>query len=369
IMVKARGSFNAYWKGTYLNTFSDWDTGAAKFTHWSTATYSNGEWSIDLPSLAPVNNSKISVWVRAIDKAGNWMATPDGTLHLDNNLNADSSAAHYFTFDNSIPLTDVTVPDTYALANSTGLLKGTAIEIGNEPSEVSEIKIRLRKSDGDYWNFFTDIWEAVDDYYDVSTFADPQWTRIIKAGSQEDGYQYSINHYAKDYSLNNFDGASFSTFTFIVDMTTPTSKVTFPVHNSFLGAVAAITGTADDSVENIINDWPSDDWPIDRNFEAGISDVPAEKGVEIAIQELTTDLWWDGSDFTLGAREPNGWHGVIFTGASSGTWTYNLPPGAIADGTTYYAMSRTRDIVSNIQTQYTTNYFTGDTSPPIGVST
>jgi len=104
-------------------------------------------------------------------------------------------------------------------------------------------------------------------------------------------------------------------------------------------------------------------WAAPRNFESGIS---SNTGVDLAIQRLTDGKWWDGVGFDLGARK---WNPAVYSGASSGTWTYSLPNGAIADGTTYYAMSRVRDQVSNLQIFYTTNYFTGDTTPPSSLAT
>jgi hypothetical protein len=109
----------------------------------------------------------------------------------------------------------------------------------------------------------------------VANNIDP-WERNFSEAALEDGYQYNLYSYGADYSDNNSDGAYFSTFTFIVDMTTPTSKVDFPVHNSFLGegVGSAITGTADDSVENIQG------WSSPQDFESGINAT----GVEIAMK-------------------------------------------------------------------------------------
>jgi len=355
VLVKADYS-NAVWKGTYLNTSEDWDDTSSKYVYWTTATYNNGEWNITLPSLDPVNNNKIYIWVRAVDEAGNWGPTPSNA-QIDNNLNADDSDAYYFTYDNSDPVTGVIIPDNWALANSTGLVRGTSYDGSPQPSGVSEIRIKLERSDGSFWDFINSNWSGASDNTYSTLGIDP-WEKSFSESALEDGYQYDFYSFAKDYALNNTDGAYFSTFTFIVDMTTPTSKVTFPADNSFLGNVTAIEGTADDSVENINN------WASPRNFESGIS--TSATSVEVAIQRLSDDLWWDGSGFNSASRV---WNAASFDGASSGTWLYSLSAGAIADGTTYYTMSRVADIVGNIQTQYTTNYFTGDTTPPSSKAT
>ena len=103
VQVKARGANNSYWMGTYTNSSSDWDDGPNKYTHWSTATYAGGGWSIPLPNLTPVNNSKISVWARAVDQAGNWMDSP--TRPSSTATSAPSTQRPLFHFDNTMPLT------------------------------------------------------------------------------------------------------------------------------------------------------------------------------------------------------------------------------------------------------------------------
>jgi hypothetical protein len=354
VLIKARGTFNAMLKyPPYANTVDDWTDSGDKYLYWSTATYANGRWSLTLPSLDPVNNNKISVWTRALDMAGNWEASPS-QAQIDANLKADNSAAYYFTYDSLLPLTGVTAPDRYALSVATGLIAGTAFDAGTEPSGVNEVRLRIRRSGtvNNYWSFINNNWTtaAPTDTFGVS--GTNNWTKNIDKASQEDGYEYYVYHYAKDNALNNNSGAYFSTFTFTVDLTTPTSKITFPANNSFIGSVPAIAGTADDSVENIHG------WAYPQSYEAGIS---TDTGVDLAIQRLSDDKWWDGTGFGGASRS---WHLTAFNGTSSGTWVYNLPGGAIADGTTYYAMTRVRDLVDNIQTVFTTNYFTGDTTPP-----
>ncbi|MEK6536079.1 MAG: hypothetical protein AABZ63_01170, partial [Actinomycetota bacterium] len=356
VQVKARGADISYWKGTYTDSASDWDAGPDRYTHWSTAAYAGGAWSIALPSLTPRNNSKISVWARAVDQAGNWMDSPDQT-QFDGNLSTFNTAAYYFTFDNTMPLTTVTVPDAATVAVSTGLFSGQAIEAGSEPSGVTWVKVRLRRSDNAYWRFGVDDWTGVSaDWPDVTNLISSDWTRNVDITAMQDGYQYYLNQFAYDNAGNNSLGAYFSTFTFIVDMTTPTSRITFPVDGSFIGSVPYIEGTADDRYAGA----------SPRDFEAGIS-TTATDAVQVAIRKRAgcgaQECWWNGAAWQDSASVL--WSSAVFTGASSGTWKYNLPAGTIANGTTYYALSRVRDIVSNIQTVYATNYFTGDTTPPM----
>ena len=90
-----------------------------------------------MSSLSPVNNAKISVWVKAQDKAGNWMDSPT-SVQLDGNLNANGTTANYFTFDESLPEAGVTVPGAYVQARSTDVLKGIASDSGRIKGVGSE---------------------------------------------------------------------------------------------------------------------------------------------------------------------------------------------------------------------------------------
>ncbi|MBU4257708.1 hypothetical protein KKC04_04845, partial [Patescibacteria group bacterium] len=56
LMIKA-DAFSSVWKGTYNGDSTDWDD-SDLYTHWSTATYSNGEWNIPLPNIDYVNNNR-----------------------------------------------------------------------------------------------------------------------------------------------------------------------------------------------------------------------------------------------------------------------------------------------------------------------
>jgi hypothetical protein len=162
---------------------------------------------------------------------------------------------------------------------------------------------------------------------------------------------------ARDNAGNNSNYSVKSTFTFIVDLTTPTSVVTFPANNSFLSGASAITGSADDSVENLRGYTEPG-----RTYESGI----ASTGVLVALQRLSDNKWWDGSSFASNSMV---WKEANFVGFSSGTWSYSISTTAITDGTTYYVMCRAIDKAGNYQISWTTNFFTGDMTLPVSIAT
>ena len=281
--------YNSTWKGTHTNSSNDWDDSVAtKYNNWIVANYSNGSWNITLPNLNPISNSKLYVWVIAKDSSGNETLKPSST-QIDNNLNYDNSPAYWFGFDSSTPTTSTTYPDKFAINLPTDTFSGTAFDpdAGSQPSGLYEVRIAFRRSDGSYYKFTTSDWSAgPNDNFGVTGLSN--WTRGILTTSQEDGYQYDIITMARDNAGNNFNYSVKSTFTFIVDLTTPTSVVTFPANNSFLSGASAITGSADDSVENLRGYTEPG-----RTYESGI----ASTGVLVALQRLSDNKWWDGSSF------------------------------------------------------------------------
>ncbi|MEK6688659.1 MAG: hypothetical protein AABZ01_09405, partial [Gemmatimonadota bacterium] len=355
IMLKARGSTNATWKGTYTNSSDDWDTTAGKYSRWITVIGTT-VWTSTLPSLSPVDSLKFSLWARAYDGALN-VSTSPSNAQIDANQNADGSPALFFTYDNANPLTATTfpLPDT-GLQAVFPTISGTASDPGVEPAGVTDVRIRLKRSDGSYWNFFSDLaWDAnSSDNFGV-TGGDPTWTRNIPAGTLTNGYRYDLYHYAIDAALNNAAGGYFSTTTFIVDLTTPAASITAPANNSFMSAVTVLSGTAEDRYCKLVPD--SCPGAGGRNYEAGI----ASTGTEISIKQMTDGMWWDGGGFNSATRI---WSTGTFVGASSGVWTYNLPGAGLSNNTTYYVVARVRDLAGNLDNAYSTSYVTVDGTNP-----
>ncbi|MEK7422439.1 MAG: hypothetical protein AAB131_01230, partial [Actinomycetota bacterium] len=359
ILLKARGSTNATWKGTYSNSSADWDTTAGKYNNWITVT-GTAEWTQVLPSLAPVDNLKFSLWSLAYDGALNVSTSPSNAA-IDADQNADGTPALFFTYDNTNALTATTFPlPNTGLQSVFPTISGTAADPGVEPSGVTEVRIRLKRSDDSYWNFFSDLaWDANSgDNFGVTGGA-PTWTRNVPAGTLANGYRYDLYHFAIDNSLNNAAGGYFSTTTFIVDLSTPTAAITSPANNSFATAVTVLTGTSEDRYCKLVPDLCP--GVGGRNYEAGI----ASTGTEISIQQLSDNMWWGGGSFNSATRV---WSTATFTGASSGTWSYNLAGSGLGNNTTYYVVVRVRDLAGNLNHTYSTNYVTVDGTNPTSLA-
>ena len=95
-------------------------------------------------------------------------------------------------------------------------------------------------------------------------------------------------------------------------------------------------------------------------YDAGI----APSSVTIALQDLTfPTTWWNGVTW-VDSSVPI-WSTAAFVGASSGTWSYSLPPSALTSLRTYGVTSRARDSANNQQVVLTTNTFSADFANPL----
>ncbi|MFI5361788.1 MAG: hypothetical protein ACHQ49_07440, partial [Elusimicrobiota bacterium] len=349
----------AYWNGGRTGTTADWDTSGGKFGDWQTVT-SQAPWGINLPPLYDVDSTRLSLWVRAVDNAGNVSVTPSNA-NLIANLNADGvSPAYTIDSDTTPPVSLVVYPPTAVNYRPT-TISGTALDnqSGAEPSGVSYVGIRMTRSDNQSWNFITPGWGANSPAFSGGGLAGlAPWIETNISGAFADGYTYSINPQSED-AANNFEN-KFTTLTFVVDLSTPTSGVFWPSAGAFTSSSAVTaTGFGDD----LYRDSPlgSGLWNATRNFESGIQ----QSSVTIAIADVTTSTnWWTGTSFSGGGPT---WSTATFTGASSGTWTWAVP--TLTTNHVYTIISRARDAAGNLQTAYSSTTFVYDTTPPVSITT
>ena len=119
--------------------------------------------------------------------------------------------------------------------------------------------------------------------------------------------------------------------TFVYDVQKPTSTINPTPY--VLNVWNTVTGKANDQVGGPVH--PSGIGP---------------NNVAVAFQEVPSGHWWDGASSFNGANPT--YVNASFVGLSSGTWSFTLPVGlqnALISGTSYYVVSRSSDIVGNIE--------------------
>ncbi|MFA6004348.1 MAG: Ig-like domain-containing protein, partial [Elusimicrobiota bacterium] len=365
ILLKAE-DLEATWRGTLNGDYGDWDDDAGtKYGQWLPVSGSLLNWTKSVPNFGTeLDSRRLRLWVRAQDRANNISPVPTNTdiLNNDNAAAAGGGKAWTFTYDNSAPASRVVYPPRYV--NFTpATITGTSAEAypGRSPSGVSNMALRYQRSDNKFWSL------VVTDWIDADTIGSTSWDSndtpwsfsAFNAAAFEDGFQYKANSRARDRA-GNYE-TNLATHTFTVDRSTPLSQVAFPAHNGFSSAYQ-ISGTAEDRF--CILQPALCDNPVGRHFESGLD----ASSVTVAVRRVEDDKYWDGSGFN--ASDPV-WSTAAFVGDSSGTWTYNLPSaGSFASPKNYEASCRVvHDRAGNIQTVITTNTFTFDTTPPVGLAT
>ena len=350
----------AYWNGGVTGVFgSDYDTTpGTKYNQWRTVT-GTFNWSQVFPPMAPAESRAMRLWVRATDRAGNVSAVP--TIgQFDADLNADgTSPAYPFIYDNTPPTTLVTAPAVFVnFAPAT--ITGTAVDAfpAFNPSGVVDVKLRMRRSTGEFWDMFSSTWTTSPSFSNTSLTGLNPWTFSNFNGAFQDGYRFDVNASGIDAATNL--ETAYSTYSFIVDRSTPLSSVLWPNTGAFVSSAAVtIRGTAED---RFLVHQPALYNPS-RQYESGLTGA----GVTVAVAEVVVSTnWWDGANFASAVPV---WLPAAFDGASSGTWTFPLPAGKLTSTKYYRAVVRAQDQAGNLDLVTSTNTFIYDTAAPVSLAT
>ncbi|TPW18339.1 MAG: hypothetical protein FD129_7 [bacterium] len=363
ILLKSN-QLDGYWNGASSNSLGDWDTvDATKRGRWQTVTGLKN-WTKAVPSMAFLDSTRFTVWVRARDLADNVSATPSNA-QLDAAQNADSSPAIQFTFDDSKPLSRVYLPVVYANTPTLAAISGTSSDPGAASAGVTTMEFKLKRSNGDWWSPLNDWAVPPEPAFSNVTSGLGAWTKTIGVGNKlENGYRYEATGRATD-AAGNVETV-LTTHTFTVDLTTPVARIALPAHNGSANAsLTQIQGTADDRkcalpAESEVG-CPG---AAASNFQSGLSSA----SIEVAIQE-SSGAYWVGGGSTFTASVPV-WSTATFVGDSSGVWTWAFSALNLVSPRQYKVSTRARyDRAGNFQVVYATNAFIYDTTKPDSLAT
>jgi len=395
VMLKLE-ALNAYWTGLSVNggalQAENWDTSAGKYIHWLDKDGGTlKSWTKSFPPLPypDLDSRRFRLWVRATDNAVNTSASPTvgDAGQLATNVTAENDPAFAFVYDNSPGVSITTYPPVHA-RSIPFRISGTAADTfegapGRNPSLVNDLRVRIRRSDGQYWSLGSGQWVTLVPPADYTYFSN-----INKVGLNpwtfpgfndltfQDGWRYTVNPKTIDGAQNEEN--AYSTYTFIVDQTTPVAKVSYPADGGYAGvALTQIQGTAQDRFCRLVGQIEQANAacvadPL-RDFESGI----APSSVTVSIQDISgtcngaatvQKCWWNGAAWQDAAAPT--WSTATFVGDSSGTWTYSFPASKLISPRQYEVSAWVvHDRAGNIQTNITTNTFTFDTTPPASTAT
>jgi len=285
----------------------------------SVSTATLPDWSYSRPALT--SNCTYQFVVRAWDSAGNMEITYSSIT---------------FTYDETGPSSEVTIPADGALLNNLTQIEGTSYD---ETAGVETVELYIHDFiQGRYWNgtqfvsTTTIQWVPADD----TTW---QYTGITQSDWIANGdTQYRIRCRAID-KVGNY-GLLGATHTFTFDVTEPESRIINPTPDGVhLNALSSIDGTAFDAT-------------------AGIDKI------YLRIKRNSDGYTWAGSSFTA----EDSWVLTTELTPDATKWTYTSLP-AWVSGSSYTLNVRAIDFSTNWETDFTTMTFVWDTTGPETVIT
>jgi hypothetical protein len=222
------------------------------------------------------------------------------------------------SYDNAAPTSTVLTNGFYRTATWTGVITGTASDIG---SGVQKVEITLRRiNDGLYWN--GSAWQG-----------SAAW--LLATGTTAWSYPFAptagMTYEVRSRATDNVDNqqATPATGTFMLDIGLPTSAVATSGYYGTLTWTGNITGTASDAESDIAR-------------------------VEISIRRDSDNWYYNGSWWQAAPL----W--LLVNGTTN--WHYPFAPG---HGRTYTIQSRAEDMAGNQQIAYGTGTIIYDSGIPM----
>jgi hypothetical protein len=222
---------------------------------------------------------------------------------------------------------------TYPVDNTTygsgwtGTITGTASSNSGDGTTLTSTEVAIEDTTSSQW------WSGSSFSASDQTFVPVSGTTTWLIGLGQDdrtfGDSYSLVAGATD-SAGNTGTSSALTFTYDI---TPTVSVSYPVDGTGYGAdwTAMITGTASPGAGATV------------------------ASTEVAVEDTTAKLWWNGSSFSDPTQ-----NFVTVTGTT--TWYLPFGPGNLTSGDSYSLIAQTTDSAGNTGTSSTVT-FTYDTTP------
>jgi hypothetical protein len=290
---------DAYWNGSeWLSTET-----------WLLASGTT-DWSYDSSGVKWLSNTQFKIRSRAIDTLTNTEYPGEGKI---------------FNFDAEAPNSIIEHPKNNNCLNDLSLISGGSVDTGG--SGLNKVEICFKKANNNiYWTgaewSSTETWLTVD--------GTDHWSFDSSKIPLASGKQYIISSRATDNITNMETEADECIFTF--DNNLPRSTIDFPINNSYLNDIDSIFGKSSDP------------------FGSGVDKV------EISIQQLDEQLFWDG----------NNWVSNEYWLDVSGIVNWSLDATSIPWRTdNYYTISsRATDLAENMEIVISNVTFMYDNKPP-----
>ena len=277
-------------------------------------------WMLALPADSLISGDAYAVTAQATDSV----------------RNTATSSTVSFTYLLSTTTASPSVTVSYPLdhtsygANWSGTVTGTAASNAGDGTSITSTEVAIEDtSTKQWWNgsSFSAFGQSF-----VSVSGTTTWMLGLGGNDLTSGDSYSLIAEATD-SAGNIGTSSSVAFSYDI---TPTVSVTYPLDGAAYGTdwTGTITGTASPGAGATV------------------------ASTEVAIEDTTTSIWWNGSSFSDATQNL-----VTVTGTS--TWYLAFAPGNLTSGDSYSVVAQATDSAGNRGTSPTVAFsYSVQTSAP-----
>ena len=338
---------------------------ASPTSYWNGASWQEGATSV------PATNVYISSWTYTVPGTINWANGQTfniKTQAIDSVGNTETLGANgnqNFTYIVTFPSSTIQVPVANNYYNNFTIISGTAA-VTTAGDQINNIQLAVQDTVTQDWWLGGTSWG--------NTGSIPTWTSVNNPGlnwsesplptgmfNGRSTHQFQFASRAQDRAGNYEQGGNGNTpFTVVFDTNPPTSALTSLISGTVLSTITVVTGTANDNSSAgftrmkavAVNLYSADG----RTYCPTNAQAAANGWFTPTAPNPTTP--WDPSYATTATYTNFG--GV---GASSGTWSFNIPNLTNlsgSNGLTFSLIVLATDTANNTQTTWSTTTFSLD---------
>ena len=296
------------------------DTYTETCPNYVAVTTGTTSWSLSFPSSNLSSGDTYKVTAQATDSSGN----------------VGTSSTVTFTYNTALPTVTITYPSSGAnvcACSYLGKITGTASSNSGSGTTISSVSVAIENTTTSMW------WNGINFTSSTETFVEPtgttSWSLPLGGSSLANGDAYSVIAEATD-SLGNLGTSSTASFTYCLKTSPPSVTITDPIGGTTYGS----------------------NWNGEITGSASATTGATITSVSVAIEDLTTKSWWNGSGFASSTEMFNKASGMT-------TWAYDLATTSLTSGNSYAVVAQATDSLNNTATSSTVNFgYLVNTAPP-----
>lgn len=287
------------------------DTYTASCPNYLAVTTGTTSWSLSLSKSDLTVGDSYKVTAQATDSYGD----------------VGTSSAVSFTYATAPPTVTITYPSSgtnVCACNYSGKITGTASSNAGVGTSISSVSVAIENTTTSKWWSGASFSDS--SQYFVKASGTASWNLALAGSKLVTGDSYSIVAEATD-SLGNVGTSSTVTFTYCLKTSPPTVTITYPVDGTTYGTnwTGTITGTA----------------------AAGTG--ASVKAVSVAIEDTTTNKWWNGTSASFTASK------TFVSATGTTTWMLSMTA-SLTSGNSYAVIAEATDNLGNTGTSSTVDF-------------